>query len=267
MRKFVTVAIVCLISSSLHAGDRGKISGHIVDGSTKEPLAGASVLVVGTSLGAATDLDGRYVILDVPPGSCSVRVSEVGYQPMVLTDLRVSIDLTTVADFSLAESAITTQAVVVVAERPLIQKDMTSTTAVVDSKQIQSLPVTSFQDVLALQAGVVAGHYRGGRNGETTFMIDGVPVTDVYDGGTVINVNTNSIEEMQLVTGAFNAEYGQAMSGIVNIATKDGGSRLREVLQLTPVVMSPAIQIYLPVFKLSIRQMSNGSKALWMARS
>lgn len=228
MRQISTVFLILFLSLKVFAGDTGKIAGRVVDGSTKEPLIGANVLVLGTSLGAATDLDGKFAILNVQPGVYTVRASTVGFQPEESKNNRVSIDLTTEVDFELNESAITTEAVVITAQRPLVQKDMTSSTAVVDNTEIQALPVTSFQDVLNLQAGIYTDrngtlHSRGGRGGEVTYMIDGVPVTDSYDGSTVVDVNKNSIQEMQLVTGAFNAEYGQAMSGIVNIATKTGG--------------------------------------------
>ncbi len=238
MRKIVTLSFVLFLSLSVgpvkeaFAGDTGKIAGTVLDAATKEPLVGANVVIEGTSMGAATDLDGKYTILNIPPGNYNVRASAVGYQAMEIKDNHVSIDLTTEVDFGLNESAVTTEAVVVIAERPLVQKDMTASTATVDNAQIQSLPVTSFQDVLNLQAGIYTDrngtlHSRGGRGGEVTYMIDGVPVSDSYDGSTVVDVNKNSIQEMQLVTGAFNAEYGQAMSGIVNIATKTGGNDLK----------------------------------------
>ena len=233
MRRIATLSLIVFLSLTagfsrkVYAGDTGKLAGRVIDATTKEPLVGASVLIVGSSLGAATDLDGRFVILNISPGVYTLRASAVGYRPMEIKDNRVSIDLTTQVDFDLSESAITTEAVVVTAQRPLVQKDMTASTAVIDNREIQALPVTSFQDVLQLQAGVVAGHFRGGRSGEVSYMIDGVPVTDAYDGSTVVDVNTNSIQEMQLVTGAFNAEYGQAMSGIVNIATKTGGDKFQ----------------------------------------
>ena len=89
---------------------------------------------------------------------------------------------------------------------------------------MEALPVTEISDILELQAGFVDGHLRGGRSGEVAYWIDGVPVTDVYDGNTVVDVNKNAVEEMQVISGAFNAEYGQAMSGIVNIVTKDGSN-------------------------------------------
>lgn len=228
MRRLTGLLFVLLLSLEALAGDTGKLAGTVVDAATKEPLIGASVLVVGTSMGAATDMDGHFIILNVPPGSYSLRASAIGYRPVEIKDNRISIDLTTTVDFQLSESAVTTEAVIITAERPLVRKDLTASTAVVDSKEIQALPVTSFQDVLQLQAGIYVDrngdlHTRGGRSGEVMYMIDGIPVTDAYDGKTVVDVNTNSIQEMQVVTGAYNAEYGQAMSGIVNIATKSGG--------------------------------------------
>ncbi|HUI29143.1 MAG TPA: TonB-dependent receptor [Candidatus Acidoferrales bacterium] len=232
MQKISTASLIFFLSLKVFAGDTGKIAGRVVDGSSKEPLVGATVMVVGTSFGAATDLDGRYVILNVQPGVYTVRASAVGYQPVESKNNNVSIDLTTEVDFELNESAVTTEPVVVTAQKPLVQKDMTASTAVVSSSQIEAMPVTSMQDVLNLQAGIYVDrdlhlHARGGRWGEVTYMIDGVPVTDSYDGSTVVDVNKNSIQEMQLVTGAFNAEYGQAMSGIVNIATKTGGDEFK----------------------------------------
>ena len=158
MRKVFTASLVLFFSLKVFAGDTGKIAGRVIDTATKEPLVGASVIIVGTTIGAATDLDGRYTILNVLPGTYTVKASAVGYQPMEVEGNRVSIDLTTEVDFELTESAITTEAVVVIAQRPMVQKDMTATTAVVDSKEIQSLPVTSFQDVLNLQAGIYTGY-------------------------------------------------------------------------------------------------------------
>jgi len=242
MRKIFTALMVLLLPLSIWfppgkalAGDTGKIAGKVIDSSTKEPLVGASVVIVGTSIGASVDLNGNYNVLNVPPGIYTVRASAVGYQPVEIKNNRVSIDLTTEVDFELSESAITTEAVIVTAQRPLVQKDMTSSTAIVSSSEIQAMPVTSMQDVLNLQAGIYVDrdlhlHARGGRWGEVSYLIDGVPVTDSYDGSTVVDVNKNSIQEMQLVTGAFNAEYGQAMSGIVNIATKTGGNDLHATI-------------------------------------
>ncbi|MCU7498930.1 MAG: TonB-dependent receptor [Bacteroidota bacterium] len=212
-------------------GTTGKIAGRVVDAATREPLPFVNIVVVGTSMGAATDMDGYYSILNLAPGTYSLKASAIGYNSTTVQNVKVSIDLTTKIDFDLSETSVQlNQDVVVVAQRPLVTKDLTASTSVIGATEIQSLPVTEFQEVLQLQAGVVGGNVRGGRSGEVVYAIDGVPVTDVYDGGTVVDVNANSIQEMQFVSGAFNAEYGRALSGYVNIATKDGDNNFTGTL-------------------------------------
>lgn len=204
----------------------GKVSGRVVDQKTGEGLPFANVVLVGTSQGAATDVDGYYAILNVRPGTYSVKASALGYSAVTLSNIKVSIDLTSKADFSLSETSLqVTGEVIIVATKPIVTKDLTASTAIVGADDIAALPVTEFQQVLGLKAGIVGSSVRGGRSGEVVYAIDGVPVTDVYDGSTVVNVNANSIQELQFVSGAFNAEYGKALSGYVNIATKDGDDK------------------------------------------
>jgi len=203
----------------------GKITGNILDATTGEALPFVNVIIEGTNYGAATDLEGTYTMIGISPGNYSIRASAIGYNSVTVTDVKVSIDLTTSIDFQLSETSVELgEEVVIVATRPLITKDLTSSTSIVGSDEISALPVTEFQEVLELQAGLVGGSVRGGRRGEVVYAIDGVPVTDVYDGSTVVDVNANSIQELQFVSGAFNAEYGKALSGYVNIATKDGNN-------------------------------------------
>ena len=222
----ISVAMALLVPLAAYGGNTGKIAGTIKDSQTGEPLIGVNVLVDGTSMGAATNLDGNYAILNVPPGTYSLTASAVGYAKKNVTQVSVSIDLTTTIDITLTSSAVQAEEVVVVAERPRVQKDLTSSTAIVKGDQISALPVTEVDQVLNLQAGFVAGSLRGGRSGEVAYWIDGVPVTDAFNGTQVVQVNKDLVQEVQLMSGAFNAEYGQAMSGIVNIATKEGGSNL-----------------------------------------
>lgn len=226
MKKFLLPLFIICISFYVYAGTTGKIAGTVTDAKTGEPLIGVNVIVVGTSYGAATDFEGSYSILNVPPGTYSIRASGLGYGSQTVQNLQVNIDLTTRRDFGLSEEIVDIgKEVVITAERPLVQKDLTAKTAVVGGDDIKALPVTEIGAVLSLQAGFVAGSLRGGRSGEVATWIDGVPVTDVYNGNQVVEVNKSSVQELQLISGAFNAEYGQAMSGIVNIATREGGSK------------------------------------------
>ena len=230
--RFFLIIITIIFASSNSFSQTGKIRGKITDANSKEPLPFVNVIVVGTNYGAATDIEGEYNIIGIPPGTYSVKASAIGYNTQIVENVKTSIDLTTNIDFQLSETTVELkQEVVVTATRPLVQKDLTSSTSIVNAQDIQALPITSFQDALQLQAGIVKDnngdfHFRGGRSGEVSYWIDGVPVTDAYNGKTVVDVNTNSIQQMQVVTGAFNAEYGQAMSGIVNIATKSGSNEL-----------------------------------------
>lgn len=217
--------LVLLLLNSVSFSQSGKISGRITEGNSAEALPFVNILIEGTNFGAASDINGYYSIIGVPPGVYSVRASAIGYNSQTIQEIRVSIDLTTEANFELFETSIELKEdVIVVATRPLITKDLTSSTAIISADDISVLPVTEFQEILQLQAGIVGGSVRGGRRGEVVYAIDGVPVTDVYDGSTVVDVSTSSIQELQFVSGAFNAEYGRALSGYVNIATKDGSN-------------------------------------------
>ena len=224
---FTLLFIIHCVDVSL-AGTTGKIAGRILDADSGEPLPFANVIVEGTTMGAASDFDGYYVMLNIPPGPYTLRASMVGYQPMRVENVNVSIDLTTTIDFQLQPQVIALgEAITVTAERQMIVKDLTASTAVVEAKQMEALPITEVTEALQLQAGIVDRdglHLRGGRSGEIAYWIDGVPVTDVYDGNQVVDVGKDMVQEMQLVSGAYNAEYGQAMSGIVNIATKEGSN-------------------------------------------
>jgi outer membrane receptor protein involved in Fe transport len=227
---FFAILLIGYIPFS-YAGNTGKIAGKVIDARTKEPLVGVNVVISGTSSGAATNIDGEYTILNLSPNTFSLRASLLGYNPVTVNNIKVSIDLTTRQDFELTETVVEQKEVVITAERPLVQKDMTATTAVVGKDLISELAVTEVRDVIRLQAGMAVSsdgqlHLRGGRSGQIAYQIDGVNVTDAYDNSNTIDVGANVVQELQVVSGAFNAEYGQAMSGLVNIVTKDGGDQL-----------------------------------------
>ncbi len=214
----------------LIAGTTGKLTGKVVDMNTKEALPGTNVVLEGTSMGAATGLDGSYTIMNVPPGIYSLRFTMMGYKNSLISNVRVSIDLTTTINANMSQTVLeANETVTVVAERPLVRADMTSALSSVGADEIAKLPVQSVNDVLQIQAGIIRDgnnlHIRGGRTGEVAYWVDGVATTDVYAGGMGVSVENSAVQELQVVSGTFNAEYGQAMSGIVNIITKEGGQR------------------------------------------
>ncbi|MEX2117943.1 MAG: TonB-dependent receptor [Bacteroidota bacterium] len=230
--------LIVLVTGHLAAGTTGKVKGRVTDNSNGEPLIGVNIILEGTNLGAATDLDGYYVILNVPPGKYNLIASSVGYARKMVKDISVSVDLTTNVDVQL-ETAIVElgDVVIVTAESRVIRKDLTSSESRVTSEQISSLPVQEVGEILALQAGVTVGkggeiHIRGGRSSEVAYWVDGISISDGYDGSQSVQVDNNAIQELQVISGTFNAEYGQAMSGIVNIVTKDGGQDLKGSISL-----------------------------------
>jgi len=213
----------------VYAGTTGKIGGRVTDAASGQPLVGANVIVEELMTGAIVDGNGEYAIINIPPGEYTLRTEMIGYGSVITSQVMVSVDLTTWIDFQLATEAIALEtAVEIVATRAPVQMDLTSASAVVESDEINTLPVNEVDDVLSLQAGVVQGafgelHIRGGRSDEVAYWVDGVQTTDVYEGGRGVEVQNSAVDELQVISGTFNAEYGQAMSGIVNIVTNAGG--------------------------------------------
>ncbi len=223
------VVLFFLLYSFGLAGTTGKIRGVVKDADTGEPLPGVNVVLKGTNLGAATDMDGYFIILNIPPGTYDVEASMIGYQKVVKTGVPVRTDLATEVNFRLKVQAIEGEAVEVVAKRPMINKDETNKTVIMDFTTFTDMPIQDFDEAVAAQAGVVRDesgdlHLRGGRAGEIAYMIDGVLVQDPFykSGGASIMLDKYVIQELQMLTGAYGAEYGQAMSGVINIVTRDG---------------------------------------------
>ena len=218
--------VACMLWSvplvpSVFAGETGKIAGRVTDATTGEPLPGVNIIIVGTTQGAVSDVDGYYSIIKVDPGTYSVQASLVGFARFTVQNVRVQIDRTTEVDFAMTEETIEAGEVIVVAEREVVQIDRTTTTSYVDSEQLDVLPVIDVQEAIELQAGVVAGRFRGGRAGEVAYLVNGVPINNVYDRGASFQVEQNMVNTIEVISGVFNAEYGQALSGVVNIVTKD----------------------------------------------
>jgi outer membrane receptor protein involved in Fe transport len=225
MQRLIAVAALCIAQAATIPvlAQTGKIAGRVTDATTGEGLPGVNIVIVGTTQGTTSDFDGYYYILNVKPSTYAVRASFIGFTPMTIENARVMIDKTTALDYVLREDVIEGGEIVVTAERPLVQKDLTATTTAVSAERLEALPVLTFSDVINLQAGVVDGHFRGGRVGEVSYLVDGVPINDVYDNTFAFQVENNAIQEVEIITGTFNAEFGQAQSGVVNIVTKDGG--------------------------------------------
>ncbi len=236
MKPALCLLLALLVEAgTMIAGTTGKITGHVTDAGTGESLVGANLLLVGTPLGASTGADGSYVILNIPPGVYDLRVTLVGYGPTLIKGLRIVADQTTTIDARLEVSAVGMAEVVIQAERPMVQKDATSTIAVINSEQIKMMPVKDFVEVVQMQAGVVADgrnlYVRGGRSNEVAYLIDGMYVKDPVLGASGTRIHNDAISELVFLDGSFNAEYGNALSGVVNIVTKEGGKDFGALLE------------------------------------
>ncbi len=237
------LVLVSIIPVRLYGGTTGKIAGVVKDASTGEPLSGANVVIEGTSSGAAADPDGQYFIINVRPGRYVLRATMVGYATYKVTNVQVVVDLTTYADFPMQQTTQEMGEVVVTAERPLLEKDLTSKRSTVTAEEIVNMPVTSVQDVLMTKAGFTTDadgnvHARGGRTGEIRYMIDGMYIQDPLYGGYNAMMNKEAIEEMVVLSGTFNAEYGDAMSSIVNIVTREGGDAFHGKVEFATTMLN-----------------------------
>ncbi|MBL7075452.1 TonB-dependent receptor [candidate division KSB1 bacterium] len=227
-----SVVAYFLGSSSLMAGTTGKIAGRVVDEATGLPLPGANVIVLGTTLGAMSDLEGSFFIINVKPGKYSVKATMMGYSAMTITEARVNIDLTTNLEFKLKETVLDLgEEVIIVAEKPLVQLDLTSHSARISKEDIDVMPVSNIKEILRTQTGFKVDsrgniHIRGGRADETLFVVDGMAMRDPLDSRqTLFDFSNVDIEEIEILTGGFSAEYGRVQSGIINITTPEGSDK------------------------------------------
>ncbi len=226
LRKWSALVLALLaVPAMAIAQHTGKIAGQVVDASTGETLPGAAVVIAGTTLGTATDIDGNFYIIGVPVGDYNVQASFVGFQTVTQDGVEVSAGYTTQLDFSLSPG-VELDELEITYERPLIQKDAIGVPKIVNAEEIVSLPVRGAANVAKIQAGVVSKegsgtlNIRGGRGSEVTYYVDGVK----YGSGGV-TVPQSAIQSQEMVIGSINARYGDAMSGIINITTKSGGPK------------------------------------------
>ncbi len=200
-------------------GTKGKIAGTVID-DFNEPLIGVQVFIEGTTKGTLTDIDGKYSIVNLDPGTYTVIFSYIGFATVKVEKVEVIVDKTTTVDMTMSEEVIEGEEIVITAERPIVEKDRTTTTAYISSEQLEALPLVSINEAINQQAGVVDGHFRGGRIGEVAYLVNGVPINNAFNNGASFDVEQNMVSSLEVISGVFNAEYGQATSGVVNIVTK-----------------------------------------------
>ncbi|MDP6456777.1 MAG: TonB-dependent receptor [Candidatus Marinimicrobia bacterium] len=219
------LVFVCVMTLAF-AGQTGKIAGRVTDSQSGEALIGCNVIVQGTSAGASTDENGEYFIINLPPGSYDLKFSMIGYAEFTATGVTVNIDVTTPINAGLTSQALEMAGVTVTAQKPAIEQTLTSSKQVVSADVFVNQGISDVQDAVSTLPGVATVgegelHLRGGRAGEETYLVDGASTNNALFSGNAIPLNPSSIQEMELVTGTFNAEYGQAMSGVFNVVLKE----------------------------------------------
>ena len=221
----LSILLLTLLISIAYGGTTGKIAGTVTDKSTGEPLIGANVVVIGTSLGATTDIDGHFTILLIPPGIYTIQVSFVGYNKQTITDIRVIVDQTARVNVQLEPSPIEIGETVVIAERNLVKPEIATSVVALSSNEINVLPVSNVTAVIGMQAGIRNNQIRGSGLDQALFLLDGAIMRDPRNNQAITSVALSSIEEINIERSGFNAEYGQVQSGIINVVTKEGSKK------------------------------------------
>ncbi len=227
-----TALVVMHLSSSVFAAATGQVKGTILDKKTGQPIIGASVMVVGTKSGDNTDLDGKYSILRLEPGTYALKISAVGYQDLEVTNVNVKSDLTVEVNQKLSEKTEQLEdKIVVEATQDIIDKFTPNSQTIITKETINKLPVQTVDKLMDQIAGVVTNStgeifIRGGRAFEVSYIVDGVPIDDPLGGlgqaGAQLSLVSGSIQEFSVIKDGFDPEYGDALSGIVNIRTQTG---------------------------------------------
>jgi outer membrane receptor protein involved in Fe transport len=231
MKKVLLCLFCALISFNTLYAQRGSIFGRITDSKTKTGLPGVNVMIKGTYYGASTDVDGNYNIMNINPGIYTLTYTLIGYTPVTRTGVKVDADSKQNISLNLVETALTLdQEVLVIGEKPLLNIEETSSKRSISAQDIETAVVEDIKDVVSMQVGVVKTdneiHIRGGRANENAYLLDGVSVQDPLAGtGFGLQLSAASIKEVEVITGGYNAEYGQATSGVVNVSTKDGSDK------------------------------------------
>jgi outer membrane receptor protein involved in Fe transport len=233
MRVFKFALLALLIPVMAQAQKTYILTGKISDADKNEALPGATVMLKGTYYGASTDINGVYRITGVKEGTYNLTISLIGYKIIDRTGFVVNDASQLTNDFKLQTSVLSLgKDIVVIGERPMLDIESTESKNTIGSKEIEASVVDNVTDLMRNQPGVVAEkdeiHIRGGRAYENSYLIDGLSIQDPFSGGTSgLMLSSNSIEEVEVLTGGFNAEYGQSMSGVIEVKTKRGSERLK----------------------------------------
>jgi hypothetical protein len=219
-------SLIFLLAGKGFSQTVGKITGEVKDAANGEPLPGVNIIIVDTYLGAATDVDGNYFILNIPVGSYQLQASMMGYRTITKTDVQVSLDRVTKVNFRMEATVLEGEQVIVVAERDILHKEISNSQQVVAATQIvETAGVRTMNQFLGSQAGISDERHltiRGGSADQTGAIINGITFVNPRIGLAEASIPLSAVEQVSLQTGGFSAEYGNYRSGILNVTTKIG---------------------------------------------
>ena len=230
MKSILIIIALLLCIGSLFAQQTGNLEGVVTDVQTGETLPGVNIILKGTYYGAATDIEGKFRINNIAAGSYNIVISLIGYKSIAYTGERIEAGKTKLLVVKLEETVLTLdQDVVVIGDRPLMDVEETQSKTIITREEIEISLVENIEGIIAQQTGVIAVdneiHIRGGRSYENAFLLDGVSIQDPLSGtGFGLKLSANAIEQVEVITGGYNAEYGQATSGVVNVKTREGSN-------------------------------------------
>jgi len=235
---FRTVLCAVLLMAVLGAqGQNDKntpasLSGVITDAGTKQTLPGASITLVGTYKGDDSDLNGNYVINGIKPGDYSIKIQFIGFETIIYNGLSFAPGEDKELNVSLKESTQSLNEVTVIGRESQIDLELAASEVTITSEDLEDMNARDVQEVLEMQAGVTKTQdglqIRGARVYETEYLVDGISAQDPLAGtGFGVDVSSNSIASLSLVTGGAGAEFGGGSSGVVNTTIREGGERLQ----------------------------------------
>ncbi len=240
------ICILLLVNGLIFAGETGKLSGKVIEAATKQPSFGANVVIVSRLVdgqeeniskqhGATTDINGNYFILNIPPGTYTVKCSYIGFKDEVITNVKVMIDKTTKVDFSLVAGGHTTSEVVVTAfNDKKVEVDLTATKQTYEIEKVRELAgIEDIGDILTLQPDIIDDHFRGGRVGQSAYLMGGTSIVNPLSNQRAFSPIVSGLKTVEVLTSGFSAEYGNAQSGVINMVPREGGEKWKTSLDIS----------------------------------
>lgn len=227
-RAFLLALITAVLASPALGAEGGSVAGSVVDAATGQPLPFGNVVILGTQYGAMTLDDGTFLLSDIPPGTYVFRATYMGYKMAERTGVRIRSGSYFEFDFELEPTVIKTEAITAWGEKPLVDVTEAASVKSIDSEEIAKMPVENVEEVVVAQPGVVKVddeiHIRGGRSDEALILVDGVPMKDALAGtSSAKGIDSKTVSKMDVITGGWRAEYGNAMAGVIDVSLKEGG--------------------------------------------